>query len=404
MAIKKKFNFTIKGINDLPIPEKGKREYYYDTKTQGLAICITSTKKKTFFVYRKIDGRPERIKLERFPGMTIEQARGRANNINAAIAREENPAQIRRAKKEEITLGELFAKYMELYAKKHKSSWKEDERQFTCYLSSWKNRRLSSIRKIDIHKLHQEIGSISGHYAANRLLALFSSLFNQANKFGFWDKTNPAIGIKKFKEKSRSRFLQADELPRFFAALAEEQNEHARDYILLSLLTGARKSNVLAMRWEQINLELGLWNIPKTKNGDEVTIPLVPQAIEILKIRYASEKNEWVFPSNSKSGHLADPKKPWQRILIRAGIKDLRIHDLRRSLGSWQASTGASLAIIGKTLSHRNVNTTAIYARLNIDPVRDAMNKATQAICDAGNFALPDDNQNILGFKKIINN
>jgi integrase len=402
MAIKKKFNFTIKDINGLPTPDKGKREYYYDTKTQGLAICVTSTKKKTFFVYRKIDGRPERIKLERFPGMTIEQARGRANEINAAIAREENPAQIRRAQKEELTLGELFSKYLELYAEIHKTSWKEDERQFNCYLSSWKNRRLSLIRKTDVQKLHQEVGNKSGPYAANRLLALLSSLFNQAKTLELWDKTNPAIGITKFKEKSRSRFLQADELPRFFTALAEEQNEHARDYILLSLLTGARKSNVLAMRWEQINLELGLWNIPKTKNGDSVTIPLVPQALEILKNKYLTKEKEWVFPSNSKSGHLADPKKPWQRILKNAGIQDLRIHDLRRSLGSWQASTGASLAIIGKTLSHRNVNTTAIYARLNIDPVRDAMNKATQAIWDAGSSSTSDEmNKTIISINKL---
>lgn len=380
-----KGNFTKSYLNDLPAPEKGKRSYYYDTKTQGLAICVTSANKKTFVVYRKIEGRPERIKLERFPGMSIEQARGRAAEINASIAKGDNPAQIRRAKKEELTLNELFDSYLKLYAKKHKSSWKEDVRQFDCYLSQWKQRKLSLIRKIDIHKLHQEIGNTSGFYAANRLLALLSSLFNQANKLGLWDKPNPTVGIKKFKEKSRSRFLQADELPRFFTALAEEQNEHARDYILLSLLTGGRKSNVLSMRWDEINLELGLWHIPKTKNGDEHTVPLVMQAVDILKHRYLTKSNEWVFPSKSKSGHLADPKKPWQRILARANIKNLRIHDLRRSLGSWQASTGASLAIIGKTLSHRNVNTTAIYARLNIDPVRDAMNKATQAIWDAGN-------------------
>ena len=119
-----------------------------------------------------------------------------------------------------------------------------------------------------------------------------------------------------------------------------------------------------------------------------------------LKNKYLTKKNEWVFPSNSKSGHLSDPKKPWQRILKQAGISDLRIHDLRRSLGSWQASTGASLAIIGKTLAHRNVNTTAIYARLNIDPVRDAMNKATQAIWNAGNPSSTEAEDNIIDLNK----
>ena len=174
--------------------------------------------------------------------MSIEQARGRANEINAAIAREENPAQVRRVGKEELTLGELFESYIKLHAQKHKSSWGADIKQFDRHLSSWKKRKLSSIRKIDIHKLHQDIGDSNGQYTANRLLALLSSTFNQANKLGLWDKPNPASGITKFKERSRSRFLQADELPRFFSALAEETNEHARDYILLSLLTGARKS------------------------------------------------------------------------------------------------------------------------------------------------------------------
>ncbi|MFZ2315623.1 MAG: tyrosine-type recombinase/integrase [Gammaproteobacteria bacterium] len=404
MAITNKANFTKDYLNTLTTPPQGKRAYYYDTKTQGLGICVTSANKKTFVVYRKIEGRPERIKLEQYPGMSIEQARGRTSEINASIARGDNPAQIRRAKKEELTLHELFENYLKLHAKKHKSSWKEDVRQFDCYLSHWKQRKLSLIKKIDIHKLHQEIGNASGYYAANRLLALLSCVFNQANKLGLWDKLNPAIGIKKFKENSRSRFLQADELPRFFSALAEEPNEHARDYILLSLLTGARKSNVLAMRWEELNLEIGLWNIAKTKNGDAHTIPLVAQAVEILKTKYLTKQSDWVFPSHGKSGHLADPKKPWQRILQSAGIKDLRIHDLRRSLGSWQASTGASLVIIGKTLSHRNVNTTAIYARLNIDPVRDAMNKATQAIWDAGNCAPPDSNQNISNINQTMLN
>lgn len=391
MSTEKK-NFTKKTLSDLPLPPAGKRAYYYDSKTRGLAVCVLPSGKKTYFVYRKINGRPERINIGNINDFSPEQARGIAAEINAQIARGENPAHKTRLAKAELTLGELFDEYLNRYAKVHKSSWAEDVRQFNCYLTHWKQRKLSSIRRNDIQKLHQEIGNNNGHYAANRLLALLSSLFNRANEFSLWDKVNPANGIKKFKEKSRSRFLQADELPKFFEALSEETNETARDYILLSLLTGSRKANMLAMKWEDINLELCLWNIPKTKNGDGHTIPLVPQALEILKIRYINKINEWVFPSHSKSGHFSDPKKAWLRILERAGINNLRIHDLRRSLGSWQASTGASLAIIGKTLAHRNVNTTAIYARLNIDPVRDAMNKATQAIWDAGNNHVSNEN------------
>lgn len=115
--------------------------------------------------------------------------------------------------------------------------------------------------------------------------------------------------------------------------------------------------------------------------------------MDILKSRQASENpSPFVFPSStSASGHLEEPKRGWQRIIERANIKDLRIHDLRRSLGSWQASTGASLSIIGKSLGHKNVATTAIYARLNLDPVRESVETATAAMLEA---AARHDNHN----------
>lgn len=108
---------------------------------------------------------------------------------------------------------------------------------------------------------------------------------------------------------------------------------------------------------------------------------LIPQAIAILEKRYNSRANDWVFPSpSSKSGHIEEPKKAWKRILNRAGIKDLRIHDLLRTLGSWQAATGANSYIIGKSLGHKTQQATAIYARLNLDPVRASVERAAEAM------------------------
>ena len=158
-----------------------------------------------------------------------------------------------------------------------------------------------------------------------------------------------------------------------------------KDYILLSLYTGARKGNVIAVKWEQINFTIFEWHIPKTKNGDPQTIPLIEQAIKLLQKRKSENEKldlkdfqkEWVFPSlTSASGHLSDPKRAWKRILDKAQIKDLRIHDIRRTFGSYQAITGASLPMIGKSLGHKSSQTTQIYSRLNNDPVRQSMNKA----------------------------
>ena len=92
----------------------------------------------------------------------------------------------------------------------------------------------------------------------------------------------------------------------------------------------------------------------------------------------------FVFPGSGATGHLVEPKKAWGKLLERANITNLRIHDLRRTMGSWQAKTGASLSIIGKSLNHKSTQTIAIYARLDMDPVRDSMNTATEAMLKAG--------------------
>lgn len=149
---------------------------------------------------------------------------------------------------------------------------------------------------------------------------------------------------------------------------------------MMSLLTGARKSNTLAMRWKDINFTTATWRIELTKNDDAQTVHLPQQAVDILTERKWSSESPFVFEGAGRSGHLADPKKAWARILKEAGIDNLRIHDLRRTLGSYQAATGANGYIIGKSLGHRSQQSTAIYARLNLDPVRESVNKATDVM------------------------
>jgi integrase len=153
-----------------------------------------------------------------------------------------------------------------------------------------------------------------------------------------------------------------------------------RDLFMLALLTGARKMNVAAMRWEDINLSRQEWRIPDTKNDEPHTVPLVPEAITLIKRRKKKQSTDFVFPSDSVSGHIVSPKKAWREIMLQAGVTDLRIHDLRRTLGSWQAVQGASLPIIGKSLGHKTATATQIYARLNLDPVRASMERATTAM------------------------
>lgn len=379
-----KISFTKANIEAMDLPAAGQRVTYHDTKTAGLQLRVTPGGVKTFSVFRRTKGgQPERVTLGRYPDLTIEQARRKAAEVNSAIAEGKNPADAVRAAKQELTLDDLHNEYMTRCAAFNRRPDKP-KANYRLYLSAWGKRKLSTIKHEEVDRLHKKIGRENGVVTANIALKLLHVMFNKAiNEWRIWTGENPAHGIKKFPEQSRDRFLQSDELPRFFQAVAEEQNETIRDYVLISLLTGARRTNVLEMRWQDVNFERAEWRIGMTKNGTPQTVTLSPEALEVLRNRRPQEETVFVFPGIGKQGHLAEPKKGWMRILERAGIADLRIHDLRRTLGSWQAKTGASMVIIGKSLNHKSQSTTAIYARLDLDPVRQSVNTATSAMMAA---------------------
>ena len=375
-----KLNFNKTNILSLSLPEKGKIAYYYDNQVSGLGIMLFPSGTKTFFVYKRVNGRPDKIKLGRFPQMAVEQARKAAYSIINEIDKGVDPKLEKSKIAKEMLFSELFNEFMDKHSKLHKKSWKNDEDQYKLHLIHVAKKRIGSIIKTDIIQLHSSLSKNSGLYAANRVLALLTTMYSKAIDWG-WDGTNPCIGIKKFKEKSRERFIQGDEIARFFDSLNKEPSEVFRDFFYLSLLTGARRDNVQSMHWSDINFSRSEWLIKETKNGESQTIPLSFQAIDILKERSKIRNSDWVFPSStSKSGHIEEPKKAWKNLLDRAEIKDLRIHDLRRTLGSWQAATGANSYIIGKSLGHKTQQATAIYARLNMDPVRESVARAADAM------------------------
>ena len=379
-ATEKHINFTKKSIDALLLPPKDKRYYLYDTKVQGLELMITHQGSKSFKVYRKVGATPVRVSLGKYPQMTVEEARRSAQIVIAEMISGKNPNQEKKKVRKEITFGDMFSTFMERYSKIEKKSWKYDEREINKFLPHWFNRKSSSITKQEVQLLHERIWRENGLYQANRLLERIKAIYNKAIEWG-WEGVNPAQGIKKFKEKSRDRFLHPDELPRFFESLDKEQNDTIRDYIYVSLFTGVRKTNVLEMRWEDIHFERREWWVPETKNGEPLRVHLIDSVIDLLKKRLELYgRGEWVFEGTGATGHLMEPKMGWKRILERAGIKDLRLHDLRRTLGSWQAATGANSFMIGRSLGHKSTQSTAVYARLNLDPVRDSVEKATQAM------------------------
>ena len=399
------------------------------------------------------------VKLGTFPDMTIEQARKAAEQTLGQFADGTDPAQAKRTERAQMTLGNAFEDYIQRHieakGKKRgadlRQMWerclgdlpdapkkKHASRNRTKHPAgvNWQRRKVNAISRDDVATLHIAIGKTTPTLA-NRVVELLSAIYNKLRDWGV-AVDNPAHGVEPFMERKRDRFLARVELPRFFAALASDSSDDFREFIALSLLTGARRGNVLAMRWADIDDERAVWKIPAAdaKAGEAIDVALVSEVTAILAARRARAaaakiKSSFVFPAPSASGHLTPPKKRWatlfdrveltelvariktaggsfewkndgteslERAVIRARthadgmnldragarLADLRLHDLRRSLGSWQAILGASLPIVGRSLGHKSPSATAIYARLSMDPVRESVERATRAMLVAG--------------------
>jgi integrase len=391
-STRRSFNFTKREIEDLPIPEK-KRVIYHDTRIKGLGIMVQPGKgHRSFFWFRKINGRPTWKTIGTFPEIPVEKARSDASTNNtkfenwkSAEYEGENPL---KSGVVPTTFDALVEDYIERHVLGHASRPEKAAANVRWmvrkYLAGWGNRKVSTITNDDVQTLHADIGKDAKH-TANRIVQLVRALFNFAIKGRSRGlKRNPAVGIMLFHEAKRRRFLEPDELPRFFAALKKkETSTDLRDFVNLSLWTGARRNDILSMRWQDISLDDNRWLVPDPKNREPYEIALVPEAIAILRDRGRHSESAWVFPSRGKSGHIVDLKGAWKKLLVGARVTGLRIHDLRRTLGSWQAAMGASTLVIGKSLGHSSAQSTMVYARLDLASVRTSVNAATQAMIAA---------------------
>lgn len=423
--------FTRSTLTAIPTPVK--RKYYKDQDTRGLLLVALTSGNKAFEIYRKVRGSPIRIGLGHFdpalpesktfpvgtdllslvgnsPALNVNMARILAGAVNSQLDIGTNPSQVqratRKAKQSELTLQDAFNLYEKEYLIPKDKRTTSDlrslfernlgyvipgqkkphgkERTKSPYGVDWSKNKLSTITSSDVLKLHNRLKEGGGAYTANRTFQLLRAIFNKMILWKMFDGVNPCDGIELFDEQERERYIQEEELPLFFTALEKVQDDNFKDFIGLLLFTGARRENVLGIRWGDIDFGAGLWTIPGnfTKNGSLLTVPLTTPAIQILHLRKSNLGNlsEFVFPARSKSGYMTTPKKQWAALLKSAGIENLRLHDLRRTLGSWTANTGASLQIIGKALGHKSIQTTAIYARLNGGVVKTATEIAVATI------------------------
>jgi integrase len=389
-----RFAFTEPRLTRLPKPESSDA-VYHDTTTKGLAVRVRPSGSRTFFVMARPRGtaaRAVRATIGPFPKVPLAEARRRAVAILGDLARGSDPTQAGRRHRKAPTFADLSERWLTEHAFVHKRTGERDRQALALYLSVWNNRRVLEITRADVERLHARIGENHGRYTANRTLALLSAMFGKAVAWGVMDN-NPARSIRRFPELARDRFLMPDEIKRLIGALAQDTDETFQLFVLLSLLTGQRRGNVLAMRWQDIHgidSEAPVWRIPAAefKNGRVHVVPLVPSLVWFLRDR-RREGDEYVLPGRD-SGHYAEPKRRWIALLKRAELRDVRLHDLRRTFGSWQIGTGASLAMVGRALGHTTPQATAVYARFDLDPLRRSVEATADAIFLAAGLLTED--------------
>jgi integrase len=269
----------------------------------------------------------------------------------------------------------LAGVYIENYAKLKKRSWKEDQSLLKRLLIPALGTRLAiTVTTADIQQIHTEKGSIHPG-TANNFLVVARKLFNWAPTAGHLPKghTNPVVGITGFPKRKRRRFLTTAEMPRFIQALEQEDSEYAKHALWLLLLTGLRMRELLKAKWTDIDWDEGTLFIGLTKNGEPLLAPLSDESLVRLRRIPRLTNNPYIICGKSAGEHLRALGPVLRRILKRAGIENLRVHDLRRTVGSWLAQGGTSLHLIGDVLNHLDPKTTAGYAYFQTQHRRDVL-------------------------------
>lgn len=347
----------------------------WDDSLPGFGVRIYPSGRKAFVVSFRIHGRKRLMALGAYGVLTLDQAREKARQLLVETLAGTDPLEARQRAAGGETVKALCAAYLERHAKPHKRSWKDDQRRIDRrILPLWGNLKVASIKRADAAALHHRIGQ-AHPYEANRTLELVSKMFDLARRWGFTpeDHPNPARDIDHFRERKRDRWVTPEELPRLAMAIDQEQNPIARAALWLYLLTGARKSELLKARWEDVDFGRAELRLPDTKAGRTHYLPLSEPALALLGALPRFQGNPYVFPGLKAGAHLVNVDKPWQRVRQAAGVEDVRLHDLRRTVGSWLAQAGNSLHLIGRVLNHSNPSTTAVYARFAQDQVREAL-------------------------------
>lgn len=395
----RKIRFTRKAIECLPPcpADSPSREIEYTSleAPPGLRLVVTKRGVKSWLLRYvvRVPGSPaavkRAIKLGVFPGLEPAQACALALELRGKIARGIDPLAERAAADADagLTLDAFFTRQYLPHARSTLRSAKDVESRWRLHVSPvFGQLRFAEVKPAAVLAFHDRKRAETCAATANRVLALLKRVINVAITLEVCER-NPVRGIRMHQELNvRRRTLAGEELRRFVAALAEEPNRVAADFLLFALASAGRREECLQATFAEFDLTERLWHIPasRSKSGKGRTVPLNDVAAGILNRRAAQGSSPYVFPGQA-SKHLVSPTKAFARVLKRAGISDLKIHDLRRSAATLLINSGGSMTEARDLLGHSSATMTATrYAFLADARVREASQRVGTALSEAG--------------------
>lgn len=395
-------------VNALAAPQRGEL-VVMDADLPGFGVRVMASGAKSFFVRYRVGGgrgsQMRRLTLGRTDTLTPEKARDAARSILARVRLGEDPAGEKSDRRSAHTVSDLIDEWLTGPGKRDRRGKLRSGTNLSCdkgrlehHVKSVIGRhKLPDVDRSVIERLRDAIaqGKTSktektkkrgvarvrgGEGAATRTLRTLSTVFSYAVQRGYI-AANPVSGVRKAPDRHSERFLSEGELGALGKALdeAEVSVPKAAAVIRLLAMTGCRRREIEGLRWSEVDLVDGFLRLKESKTGAKNVFLSQDAAVLLSKI-HKVENKQWVFPATTGDGYYQHTAKAWVGIRKKAGLADVRLHDLRHTFASRSLAQGASLEVVAALLGHKERRTTERYAHLASNPIKEAANRAGRSI------------------------
>jgi integrase len=370
-------------VRTVPIPERGKKDYY-DTGIVGFILEVRSSGGKTYSLrYRDQHGKQCQHKIGDAQSISFDKAKNAAQMLRSRVVLGESPTEERKTKRAVPTVLEFARdRYMPFVRGYKRSAGGDDSYLRNHVLPKFGSLHLDDVSQQAVIELHH--GMRAAGYAmatCNRVVILLRYMYNLAKKWKIpGAESNPTSAVQLYEaNNARERYLTAEETQRLKDALETSENPQLKHIVAVLILCGNRKRELLDAKWSDLDLERRNWRIPLSKSGKARHVPLSLAVVSVLQLIPRIEGCPYVVPNPKTKLPYVSVFCSWNTARKKAGLPDVRMHDLRHSFASNLVNAGRSIYEVARALGHTQIKTSSRYSHLSQDTMLAAVDAAAKA-------------------------